>query len=113
MISPKVSDPLGSVAHPLPRNHYPDLVSGDTNDAFDIFVKDRRTGAIERVSVGSGGRPEGNGDSSDPSISADGRFVMFDSIASNLVPGDTNSDRDAFVKDRKTGTIERISKSFE
>ena len=55
----------------------------------DIFVYDRQTDTIERVSVASDGT-QGNGDSTAPSISADGRYVAFQSVASNLVPGDTN-----------------------
>ena len=65
------------------------LVPGDTNDADDVFVHDRETGTTERVSVASAGN-QGNGDSDDPAISADGRYVAFQSFASNLVPGDTN-----------------------
>ena len=57
----------------------------------DVFVRDRRTGTTRRVSVGPGG-VQGNGDQRSfvPAISADGRFVAFNSDASNLVPGDTN-----------------------
>ena len=43
-------------------------------------------------------------DSDCPAISADGRFVAFNSDATNLVPGDTNGARDVFVRDRQTGT---------
>ena len=67
------------------------LVPGDTNGRYDVFVRDRQTGTTRRVSVGPGG-VQGNGDSFDPAISADGRFVAFDSYATNLVPGDTNGD---------------------
>jgi WD40-like Beta Propeller Repeat len=84
------------------------LVSGDTNGFTDIFVHDRQTGTTERVSVDSGGG-EGNGISKDPSISVDGRFVSFQSDASNLVSGDTNGFTDIFVHDRQTGTTERVS----
>ncbi len=75
------------------------LVSGDTNGVLDAFVCDRLAGTIERVSVSAGGK-EGNGGSGHPAISADGRFVAFDSEASNLVPGDTNDGADIFVRDR-------------
>ena len=68
------------------------LVPGDTNGISDVFVYDRQTHTIERVSVASDGT-QGNGHSSSVgSISADGRYVAFDSNASNLVPGDTNGD---------------------
>jgi Tol biopolymer transport system component len=83
------------------------LVPGDTNHSDDVFVRDRRTGTTERVSVGPNGR---QGDSSSlPAISADGRFVAFRSYANNLVPGDTNGVGDVFVRDRRTGTTERVS----
>ena len=84
------------------------LVPGDTNGVADVFVHDRLTGTTERVSVDSAGT-QGNGNSSEPSISADGRFVAFSSDATNLVPGDTNGARDVFVHDRLTGTTERVS----
>jgi tricorn protease-like protein len=84
------------------------LVPGDTNDANDIFVFDRKTGTTERVSVASDGS-EANDHSFSPQISANGRYVTYNSDASNLVPGDTNGTTDIFVFDRKTGTTERIS----
>ncbi|MBA2448749.1 MAG: PD40 domain-containing protein [Chloroflexi bacterium] len=85
------------------------LVPGDTNDVPDVFVKDRLTGAVERVSLTADGA-QGDGDSFwNPHISGDGRFVAFWSEASNLVPGDTNGVPDVFVKDRQTGALERIS----
>ncbi len=75
------------------------LVSGDTNSTGDIFVHDRQTAAIERVSVSSNGE-QANSISISLSISADGRFVAFSSYASNLVSGDTNNMEDIFVHDR-------------
>jgi Tol biopolymer transport system component len=84
------------------------LVPGDTNFAGDIFVHDRQTGTTERVSVDSSGN-QGDGHSWDPSISADGRFVAFQSDATNLVAGDTNGIGDIFVHDRQTGATERVS----
>jgi hypothetical protein len=77
------------------------LVPGDTNGAFDIFVHDRQTGTTTRASVASDGT-QANSDSRPSSISGDGRFVAFVSFASNLVPADTN-DFDVFVHDRQTG----------
>ena len=65
-------------------------------------------GTTERVSMDSAGN-EGNGGSGGPAISADGRFVAFNSDATNLVPGDTNGRTDVFVHDRQTGTTERVS----
>jgi Ca2+-binding RTX toxin-like protein len=74
------------------------LVPGDTNNTFDIFVRDTLTNTTTRVSFDSAGNQANNG-SSRPSISADGRFVAFQSSASNLVPGDTNNTNDIFVAD--------------
>ncbi|MFJ5695519.1 TolB family protein [Arthrobacter sp. NPDC093125] len=84
------------------------LVPGDTNGTFDAFVRDRVTGSTERVSVASDGT-QANGSSQRAAISADGRYVAFVSDASNMVPGDTNGTFDAFVRDRVTGSTERIS----
>src|SRR4051794_1659284 len=86
------------------------LVPGDTNGQLDGFVRDRLKGTTERVSVGPGGR-QGDGPSSLPSISGDGRFVTFRSGATNLVSGDTNGRTDVFVRDRLKGTTERVSVS--
>ena len=86
----------------------PDLVPGDSNGATDVFVHDRQTDAIERVSLTQDGL-EGNGDSRRPFISADGRYTAFQSEASNLVPADTNGVYDVFVRDRWTGEIRRES----
>jgi hypothetical protein len=75
------------------------LVPGDTNGTVDVFVHDRAAGTTERVSLASDGA-EANADSSQPAISADGQHVAFRSLASNLVPGDTNGTLDVFVHDR-------------
>jgi Tol biopolymer transport system component len=84
------------------------LVSGDTNEAWDIFVRDRQTGTTTQVSRNSAG-VEGDGSSFYPSISADGRYVKFESTATNLVPGDTNGYNDIFVRDRQTGTTTSVT----
>ena len=84
------------------------LVPGDTNMATDVFVHDRQTGVTERVSVDSAGN-QVDGPSYRPALSADGRFVAFESWAPSLVPGDTNSTNDVFVHDRQTRTTERVS----
>jgi Tol biopolymer transport system component len=84
------------------------LDPADTNGRYDIYVRDRVTKVTEGVSVSSTGR-QAKRDSLNPSISADGRYVAFESDASNLVPGDTNSSRDVFVRDRWAGTTERVS----
>jgi Tol biopolymer transport system component len=88
------------------------LVNGDTNESDDIFVHDRQTDATVRVSVSTNGT-QGNSNSMYPSISEDGRFVAFESIANNLVSGDTNGSWDVFVYDRQTATTQRISVSSD
>ncbi|MBN1887132.1 MAG: carboxypeptidase regulatory-like domain-containing protein [Thermoflexales bacterium] len=88
------------------------LVPGDTNDARDVFVHDRQTSQTRRVSVASDGTP-GNGESSDPAISGDGRYVAFTSAASNLVVSDTNGYKDVFVHDQQSGQTERVSLTYE
>ena len=77
------------------------------NNSTDVFVHDRQTGITERVSVSSVGN-EGDSDSTCPVISADGRFVVFESLASNLVAGDTNGFADIFVHDRASVTINDV-----
>jgi len=84
------------------------LVLGDFNNRDDVFVHDRLTGLTERVSVDSVGL-EGNGHSYDPGISADGRFVVFDSVADDISPGDFNASSDVFVHDRVTRITTRVS----
>ena len=86
------------------------LVARDTNNAEDIFVRDRLMGTTERASVSSNGG-QANSDSFFASITADGRFVAFASFADNLVVGDTNFTDDVFVRDRQAGTTERVSVS--
>jgi Tol biopolymer transport system component len=78
------------------------LVAGDTNGTWDVFVRDRTAGTTERVSLDSSGA-QANGPSYGPAISADGRWVAFQSFASNLVPGDANGLYDVFVRDRLAG----------
>jgi Ca2+-binding RTX toxin-like protein len=93
------------VFHSLASN----LVDGDTsNTKSDVFRKDLVTGEIIRVSTAVGGI-SGNAASTDAQISADGRYVVFESIASNLVLGDTNGKKDIFRKDLATGDMVRIS----
>ena len=84
------------------------LVPGDTNAVTDIFLRDRQTGTTKRVSVDSNG-VQGNGPNGDAALSADGRYVMFASDATNLAPGDTNGVADIFVRDLQTGQTERVN----
>jgi len=84
------------------------LVSGDSNDKYDVFVHDRVLGTTIRASVSANGT-EGNDDSVEAAIAADGGAVAFASKAANLVPGDDNGKSDVFVRDRVAGTIVRAS----
>lgn len=84
------------------------LVPGDTNNVEDVFIKDLRSGLVERVSVNSR-EVQGNRQSDSVAISFDGRFVAFRSLASNLVANDRNGKRDIFVRDRRLGITERVS----
>ena len=99
------------------------LVAGDTNEKTDVFVwhrprgraglvLNRLGGSLERVSVGSSGR-EANGDSTNPSldgsITSAPRCVAFQSTASNLAPGDSNSTSDIFVRDLRTRRTSLVS----
>jgi hypothetical protein len=78
------------------------LVPGDTNGVSDVFVKDHWTDAVERVSVNLVGT-QGNGPSTDPAITDDGRYVVFTTEATNLVAGDTNGATDVILYDREQG----------
>jgi Tol biopolymer transport system component len=69
-------------------------------------VHDRSTGTTSRVTIATDGTPSWG---ENPTISADGRYVAFESIRSNLVPGDTNDVSDVFVRDRSSGTTIRVS----
>ena len=93
------------------ESNMPDLVPGDTNATYDVFVHDVRTGQTEMVSVDPSGKA-GNGKSTSPSISADGRFVAFLSQATNLVPGRTSRRFGVFLRDRETGVTERVASHF-
>jgi Tol biopolymer transport system component len=84
------------------------LTAGDTNQKNDIFRKDLQTGAIVRVSTNAAGA-QADGGSEYPQISADGRFVVFSSLASNLVAGDSNNYNDIFYKDMQTGAIQLVT----
>jgi hypothetical protein len=93
------------------------LVAHDTNQSSDIFLVDRdpdgngifdeQVYAFERISVDSNGN-EAHGDSASPCISDDGKRILFVSEADDLVPGDKNGVNDAFLVDRKAGSIQRI-----
>ena len=89
------------------------LTSGDTNAKADVFLRDVTAGTTTMVSVRPDGLPVTGGadipQSAWPSVSADGRYVAFDSRADDVVAGDTNADIDVFVRDMRTGVTTRVS----
>ncbi|MEQ8767929.1 MAG: hypothetical protein RL885_28755, partial [Planctomycetota bacterium] len=87
------------------------LISGDRNNGFDVFVHNRRHGKTELVSVAADVSFPGNDESRHPAISANGRFVVFESKANNLVYEDSNSYSDIFLRDRihrQTHLVSRV-----
>jgi len=84
------------------------LVADDTNGQDDVFLHDMQTGVTSRVSLGNSS-VEGNARSAAGAISDDGRFIAFESDASNLVSNDTNNANDVFVHDTLTATTTRAS----
>ena len=107
--TPSISDDGRYVAF---RSNSSNLVSGDTNSSDDIFVRDLIAGVTERVSV-STANAQAIGNSAQPALSADGRFVVFQSLASNLIANDLLGKADIFLRDRVAGTTERVSLSFD
>ena len=87
------------------------LVENDTNHFGDVFVHDRNTGITERISISPSGEEANHHSLVVPAISADGRFIAFNSFASNLIENDTNFETDTFVHDRVTGITELVSRS--
>ena len=85
-----------------------DLVTGDNNNAADVFLRDVSNGTNLLMSVRTNGGP-GNGVSRSATMTPDGRYVAFVSAANNLVPGDTNRIPDVFVRDRIAGTTTLVS----
>lgn len=84
------------------------LTNDDTNRATDIYLYDSQTGQTERISINSE-EEQGNGVSRNPSVSDDGRYVVFESHSSNLVENDTNQASDIFLRDRELGMTFRLS----
>ncbi|MFJ8645868.1 TolB family protein [Streptomyces sp. NPDC093546] len=90
------------------ESHRTDIVADDTNGTGnDVFVHDRQTGTTEIVSRGNDGRQASG--ATDTAISADGRYVYFSSGTQGLVPGDTDTFSDVFVRDRQAQTTTRVS----
>jgi Tol biopolymer transport system component len=89
------------------------LVANDTNGYRDVFVRDLMLGTNLLVSADTNGFAAGSGMSTEPAISADGRYVAFSSFASNLVAGDANKAQDVFVRDLQAGTNALVSVSLD
>ncbi|MDJ0654044.1 MAG: hypothetical protein QNJ40_07825 [Xanthomonadales bacterium] len=87
-----------------------ELVPNDLNGHEDVFLKDRDTGTIDLVSVSTSGAP-GNEDSYNPMVSGNGQFIVFRSLANDLVTGDSNNSWDIFVRDRNAQVTQRVSVS--
>lgn len=101
---PSISDDGRFVAFYATTSWSPD----DTDQASDVYVLDRGRRELRRMSVGAGGAPP-NGPSFSPQLSGDGRYVVFESSASNLIEGDTNGVSDVFRRDLRTGEVLRVS----
>ncbi|RJQ46131.1 MAG: hypothetical protein C4534_03225 [Gaiellales bacterium] len=87
-----------------------DLVENDANGKTDVFIRDTQTGALALVSTDAAGAQGNRASGFDAlAISADGRFVVFESEADNLVEGDANGKRDVFLKDTQTGAVTLVS----
>ncbi len=91
------------------RSAASDLTSGDNNATSDVYLRDRQNNSTRLISVNTGGSASGNGYSAEPSVSADGRYVAFSSLASDLVSGDTNNASDIFVRDMTLNTTTLVS----
>ncbi len=84
------------------------LIANDANDASDVFVRDLQTGTTVLVSANPAGAP-GHGASTNPTLTPDGRSVVFESAASDLAAGDANDLSDVFVRDLQTGVTTLVS----
>lgn len=103
--NPALSEDGGQVAFASDADN---LIASDLNGETDIYLHDLMLGTTERISIGAGGT-EPNGASFRPTVSADGRYVAFESDASNLVADDTNGRTDVFVYDRQSVLMQRVS----
>ncbi len=83
------------------------LIAGDDNETTDVFLFDRNSGQLTLVSRSTAGFADGE---SEPlAMTADGRFVLFESEAGNLVPNDFNESSDIFLFDREAGSITLVT----
>lgn len=88
-------------------NHL-DMVAGDKREFHVVYLYDHHTQTVEQITTGSA-----NGSSHISDISKDGRFIVFASDATNMIPNDTNNATDTFLFDRQSNTLERVSVSSE
>jgi len=85
------------------------LVAGDTNGTSDLFLHDMQTGQTMRVNVNNNGDQAVGAQPTTAALSADGRYVVWSSVATNLVAGDTNASRDVFRRDLVSGVTTRVN----
>jgi Tol biopolymer transport system component len=90
------------------KSHATNLVAGDTNGHYDVFLRDRSNGVTERVSIGPYGA-QGDWDSYDGAVSDDGSLVAFSSGSTKFVAGDKNNTVDVFIRDRNAGRTRLVS----
>ncbi|HEX7132576.1 MAG TPA: DUF4214 domain-containing protein [Iamia sp.] len=107
-LNPSVSDDGRFIAF---ESRADDIVGGDTNARVDIFVRDTLASTTVKITHGWSGGQQADGSSANAAISGSGRYVVFESLASNLVPLDTNGKRDVFHFDTVTGVTRRVSVS--
>ena len=84
-------------------------LTNDTNTFLDVFVRDMQTGVTTLLSLNSAGTGSGNQESFNPTMSANGRVVVFQTFASNLSGIDNNNQPDVFARDLQTGTLHLVS----
>ncbi|MGA2246294.1 MAG: hypothetical protein ABSH48_14955 [Verrucomicrobiota bacterium] len=87
------------------------LIAVDTNKSTDVFIRDLQAQTTTLVSVNAAGTGEGNGNSYAPTISADGRFILFVSKASNLTAGSFSGFDNLFLRDQQYGTNYALTKT--
>ena len=87
------------------------LMPNDANQGSDVFLKDRETGQLSLISINAEGTGPGNEMSFNPTVSDDGRFVLFESRASDLVMNDTNNAADVFLRDVVDNITHLISRN--
>lgn len=108
--SPAISDDGRYVVF---RSRASNLVDGDTNQADDIFVRDRTLGTTSVVSIGADGSPANDWSWNEPDISGDGRYVAFASLATNLVSSTAPSNLSVFVRDIVSGVTSQASVNLQ